>query len=80
MQIIVNLTLSIDSELLKKARKAAIEMDTTVNSLVRKYLRDLVAKKNIEENVFIDEWRRLMDEHPVQMRGQTWTRDDLHER
>ena len=76
----MNLTLSIDSELLKKARKAAIEMDTTVNSLVRKYLQDLVTKKNIDENVFIDEWRRLMDEHPVQMRRQTWARDDLHER
>jgi hypothetical protein len=76
----MNLTLSIDSELLKKARKAAVEMDTTVNSLVRKYLRDIVAKKNIEESVFIDEWRRLMDEHPVQMREQTWTRDNLHER
>ena len=76
----MNLTLSIDSILLKEARKAAIEMDTTVNSLVRSFLKELVDKKNTEKHLFLDEWRRLMNENPVQMKEQTWTREELHER
>ncbi len=35
-----NLTLSIDDELLKRARIRALEADTSVNALVRAYLED----------------------------------------
>jgi hypothetical protein len=58
----MDLTLSIDSRLLKEARKAALEMDTTVNALVRGYLQELVRKKKEEKELFLTEWRRLMDE------------------
>ena len=36
-----NLTLSVDEDLLKKSRIYAIEHDTSVNSLVRDYLKSL---------------------------------------
>ena len=79
----MNLTLSVDEKLLKEARKAALEMDTSVNALVREYLEDLVRRRRQGEDRFLEEWRRLMDEHPVELgrRGvQTWSRDELHER
>ena len=76
----MNLTLSIDAALLKKARKAAIEMDTTVNSLVRVYLKELVEKNQTENSLFLDEWQRMMDKNPVQMSKRDWSRNNLHER
>jgi hypothetical protein len=36
-----NLTLTIDGELLKRARMRALERDTSVNALVRDYLETL---------------------------------------
>ena len=76
----MNLTLSIDSQLLKEARKAALEMDTTVNSLVRDYLKEFVRKKIEESDLFLNEWLQLMESNAIDMKNRTWTRDELHER
>ena len=76
----MNLTLSIGDSLLKEARKAALEKDTTVNALVREYLQDLVEKNRKEKTIFLNEWERLMDENPVRAETITWSRDGLHER
>jgi len=76
----MNLTLSINEKLLKDARKAAVEMDTSVNALVREYLRELVQKKKAEQERFFEEWQRLMDEHPIETEKISWNRNELHER
>ena len=76
----VNLTLSIDDDLLREARKTAVEIDTTVNSLVREYLREFVRKKAEEKELFLREWEQLMDANPVNMTEKSWSRDELHER
>lgn len=76
----MNLTLSINEKLLKEARKAAVEMDTTVNALVREYLQGLVQKKKAEQERFFEEWQRLMDEHPIDTGAVSWDRNELHER
>ena len=52
----MNLTLSIDEDLLKSARKAALEMNTSVNSLIREYLQKVVEKQKNEKSMFLDEW------------------------
>jgi hypothetical protein len=39
-----NLTLTVDEELLRAARKLALDQDTSVNQLVRDYLAGLVEK------------------------------------
>jgi antitoxin component of RelBE/YafQ-DinJ toxin-antitoxin module len=44
----MNLTLSIEDELLEKARKRAAEMGTTVNQYVRDTLRNFVGEDDIE--------------------------------
>jgi siroheme synthase (precorrin-2 oxidase/ferrochelatase) len=76
----MNLTLSIDDNLLREARKMAVEIDTTVNSLVREYLREFVRKKAEEKELFLREWEQLMDANPVNMSEKSWSRDELHER
>lgn len=76
----MNLTLSINEKLLKEARKAAVEMDTSVNALVREYLKGLVQKKKAEQERFFEEWQRLMDENPIDTEAVSWDRNELHER
>ena len=76
----MNLTLSIDEDLLKSARKAALEMNTSVNSLVREYLQTVVEKQKNEKSMFLDEWMSLMDKNDINMSEISWNRDELHER
>ena len=40
-----NLTLTIDAELLRKARKIALDRESSVNQLVREYLERLTANR-----------------------------------
>jgi biotin-(acetyl-CoA carboxylase) ligase len=75
-----NLTLSIDDELLKRARIHALEQDTSVNTLVRDYLENLVAERSPRSGMaeFLVVARSV---HAGSgKRGRTWTRDELYER
>ncbi len=45
----MNITLSAEEELLKKARKYASERNTTINQLIRDYLVRLVGESSNEE-------------------------------
>ena len=40
-----NLTLSIDDETLRRARIRAIELDTSVNAIVRTYLEEITLRR-----------------------------------
>jgi plasmid stability protein len=79
-----NLTLSIDDELLKRARIRAVEQDTSVNAIVRDYLRQLVGsgasisgpQAGMAEFLALTESTRA-GSGP---KGRTWTRDELYER
>jgi hypothetical protein len=53
----MNLTLSIEDDLLAKARKRASEMGTTVNQIVRDHLRTIVGEVDLEED--LAEFERL---------------------
>ena len=75
-----NLTLSINDELLKRARIRALEQDTSVNALVRDYLEDLAGQAKPQDGI------RAILELAQRSRsgsgpgGRTWTRDELYER
>jgi plasmid stability protein len=77
---VANLTLSIDEELLKRARVRALEQDTSVNSLVRDYLQEFVTGSPQRSGMkdFLA-WAKTIhaDSGPG---GRTWTRDELYER
>jgi hypothetical protein len=81
-----NLTLTIDEDLLREARKIALDRNTSVNALVRGYLADLVELKNKQAE--LDRKRKASAEalkeflraSRVNLGPITWTRDELHER
>jgi hypothetical protein len=76
-----NLTLTIDEDVLRRARIRALEQDTSVNALVREYLErfagDAAAyREAIRELLEIAE-RHAGSSGPG---GRTWTRDELYDR
>ena len=75
-----NLTLSIDSDLLKKSRKIAIDKDTSVNALVREFLEGLVRREIITTDDVIIQLKDLYEKTSVQIDKIRWTREELHER
>jgi Family of unknown function (DUF6364) len=77
---VANLTLTIDADLLKRARIRALERDTSVNALVREYLEGLAARRDDREPV--DAFLALTESVHAGSGpdGRSWTRDDLYER
>lgn len=70
-----NLTLAIEDQLLKDARKLAIDRDTTVNQMVREFLEAQVRQASRRRQA----GERLL-QYRFAARPLTWTRDDLYER
>ncbi|HKW18544.1 MAG TPA: DUF6364 family protein [Terriglobales bacterium] len=74
----MNLTLSVDDEILKKARRRADAMGKSVNQLVREYLGQLAGDPDIE--ALAAEFREL-SRHPTgNSRGWKFNREEIHER
>ncbi len=74
-----NLTLSIDREILRRARKAAIDRDASVNELVRRYLERL-ANEADSRTAAVADLREIFRTSKARIGGARWTREDLHER
>ena len=74
-----NLTLTIDEELIRAARKVALDRNTSVNNLVRGFLETLVAESGEQRTAMI-QIEELFRQKPFAMGKKTWTRADLHER
>ena len=74
-----NLTLTLDDDLLRAARKVAIDRNTSVNQLVRDFLAGLVREADQRQSALarLDEIFRATR---VEVGRRTWKRQDLHER
>lgn len=74
-----NLTLVLDEELLRAARKVAIDRNTSVNQLVRDFLARLVRESGQRQSALarVEEIFRTTQ---IQVGRRTWKREDLHER
>jgi hypothetical protein len=75
----VSLTLAIDRETLRKARKAAIDRDTSVNELVRRYIEQLATEQD-RRAAALEDLREVFRTSKARIGNATWTRDELHER
>lgn len=77
----MNITLSLDDDLVKEVRKIAVERDTTLTGLVRDYLKDLTVehgrtgRKRREREALERSFRQFQ----FRIGGRTWTREELHE-
>jgi plasmid stabilization system protein ParE len=78
----MNVTLSLDDDLVKEVRKIAVERDTTLTGLVRAHLQELAAEhaKSGSKRREIEELRRSFETLKVNIGRRTWKREDLHER
>jgi hypothetical protein len=78
----MNVTLSIDDELVKTVRKIAIDHDTTLTAMVREYLERVAAedaaygKRRAEREAL----ERAFSQCQFPMGTHSWKREDLHER
>ena len=74
-----NLTLTVDEELLRDARKVALDRKTSVNQLVREYLEQLVSERSRQQSA--RKWiSELFEKSSIVVGKRAWNRDDLHER
>ncbi len=73
-----NLTLSLDDDLLQRAREAAIRDHTSVNALVREYLKQYVNARSRRLSAL--DALGAVAERTNSSSDCSWTRDSLHER
>lgn len=74
-----NLTIAIDDDLLHRARVRAAQLGTSVNAVLREYLKTWVRDDDARAQAI----RRLLAQARRSKSGsggRTWTRDELHER
>ena len=74
-----NVTLSVDEAVLARVRRYAVERRSSVNALVREYLRMLAEKEDRAQNAR-KRLRELSRSSRARLGPRAWTRDDLHER
>jgi replicative DNA helicase len=72
----MNVTLSIDDQLVSRARKKAEAMGKSLNQLIRDYLQSVAGGDNPERS--IEEFKRLSGQG--YSRGWRFNRDEIHER
>ena len=75
----MNLTIVVDDETLKRARIRAIQENTSVNAVVRGYLREY-AGVDRRRSEACESLIALSRSCNSRRGGAKWTRDDLHER
>jgi len=74
----MNLTLSVDDEILQQARRCAEATGKSVNQLVREYLEQLVGKSDLKG--LAAEFRELTRNAKGDSRGWKFDREEIHER
>jgi len=74
-----NLTITVPDEILRRARRRALEQGTSVNALLRVYLSQFAGMQSAQAKAA----RRVLELSRTARSGRRkakWTRDDLHER
>jgi uncharacterized protein DUF6364 len=74
----MNITLSVDERLVRRARKKADALGKSLNQLVREYLERLAGSDDAERDVA--ELRQLSRTSRDRTRGWRFNRDELHDR
>jgi anti-sigma factor ChrR (cupin superfamily) len=73
-----NLKITIDDEVLKRARLRAREQGTSVNAVVWGYLEQYAASLSTQQQALV-KLLALSKQASSKRRRRTWTRDELHE-
>jgi hypothetical protein len=73
----MNITLSADEEVVRRAREVARTHGKSLNQMVREYIQTLAANADLEKAA--DELFALMDEGGGSLQGQRFERGDAYE-
>jgi predicted transcriptional regulator len=76
---VANITLKIDDEILKKARRLAVRRKTSINAIVRKGIEDFVSG-DLSREAAATGLEAFFRQSKARVGAKTWTRDELHER
>ena len=76
----MNITLSIDEEIVKKVRRIAMDKDTTLTAMVREYLTSVADIDAVDRKEQVARLMRSVEISSRDMGPRTWTRDDLYDR
>ena len=74
-----NLTIAVPEEILKSARRRALEQGTSVNAVLRDYLAQFAGTRSAQANAA----KRVLELSRTARSGRgkaKWTRDELHQR
>jgi len=74
-----NLTITVPDEILKSARRRALEQGTSVNAVLRDYLAQFAGTQSAQANAA----KRVLELSRTARSGRgkaKWTRDELHQR
>ena len=74
----MNITLSVDDEVIQEARRRAEAMGKSVNQLVREYLEQLAGRSDRE--ALVAEFRELSKKPLGDSKGWKFNREEIHER
>jgi hypothetical protein len=74
----MNVTLSVDDQVMKEARRRAEAMGTSVNQLVREFLEQFAGRTDPDADAA--EFERLSRAAKGNSRGWKFNREELHER
>lgn len=75
----MNLTITVEDEVLKRARIRALEENTSVNAILREYLESYAGVKARRRDA-LEHLLRLSRRGDGGRGGARWTRDELHGR
>ncbi len=74
-----NVTIALDEQLVREARKIAADRSTTLNAMIREFLEELARRESRAAKAR----RRIVElcrETRAEVGPRTWSRDELHER
>jgi len=78
----VNVTFTLDDQLVKEVRKIAVERDTTLSGLIRGYLEELAAENAVSgrKQREREALERSFEQLQFKVGKRTWKRSDLYGR
>jgi hypothetical protein len=79
MTDMTNVTLSIDEENLRQARVLALQEGTSLNAVIREFVKDYIAGHKHYQQV-IERILQQAEQSRYNSGGRKWTREELHER
>lgn len=74
----MNLTLSVDERIVKRARKAAESLGLSLNEAVRRFLQELAGEESADRDVA--EMKELSARGRGRAKGWRFNRDEIHAR